>query len=288
LGNWSYVDSATYTNTLDFGTPTGIQPVAAFVDSSLPTTALLDGTYRGDGYWVGARIHIMAGDGWIMKNPLVKTYSHASKSIVTDSRNIPNPSKPSDVGAYTIKAGNEYYLSGKKGEMDSQGEWFYEPGQTTPVAHAGRLYFHSSTAPVGVEMKKRAYGMNLSGRSFVNLVNLDFFACTVQTSGGAAMTTNCTLDGLSMKYLNHNRLESGDIGLILGTGCVLRNSELAYSSSTLVLMQGNNVRLINNYLHDMCYVPTFGEGITGSGYGANLNAAYNNLISHNTTMSMMA
>lgn len=252
LGDWSYVNSASYTT------------VASFVDAQLPA--------RANGYWNGARVHAMSGDGWVMRTPLVTSYTDSTKTIVTDDTQV------SPTGAYTLKAGNEFYLSGKKGELDSAGEWFYD--STT-----SRLYFYSATAPTGVEMKKRYYGMNLSSRSFIKLINLDFFACTVQTSGAPTQTADCTFDGLYMKYLAHNRLPGGLDGLVIGPRCVLRNSELAFTSSSILLAGGNDVRVINNYIHDMCYHPTFAEGVRGTDYGADLNATNRLLISHNTLHS---
>jgi hypothetical protein len=290
LGEWSYVDSATYTDTVDFGGTEGVLPVSTFVDTQLPATVLPDGTYRGDGYWVGARVHIMSGDGWVMNAPFVKSYTHATKTIKTDSKNVPklNAQGVLETGAYTIKGGNEYYLTGLKGELDSPGEWFYKPAQTSPVGD-GKLFFYSATAPTGVEVKTRKYGFDLSEKSFVKLVGLDFFACTIKTSPAPKspattplMTTDCEFDDLTMNFLNHNRFPSGESGLILGSRCVLRNSELAFSSGNLVLLRGSDIRVINNYLHDMCYHPNFSEGISSSEAGDDANAPWRNLISHNT------
>jgi hypothetical protein len=261
LGDWSYVNSAFYTNTHDFGGTVGVQYVSSFVDAQLPT--------RANGYWNGARVHSMSGDGWVMRTPSVISYTDSTKTIVTDDTQV------SSTGAYTIKGGNEFYLTGKKSELDSAGEWFHD-------ASASRLYFYSVAAPTNVEMKKRSYGMNLSGRSFIKLTNLDFFACTVQTSGAPTQTVDCTFDGLYIKYPAYNRMPGGLDGLALGPRCVLRNSEVAFASSSLILVRGNDVRIINNYLHDMCYHPTFAEGIRGSDYGGDLNATNRLLISHNT------
>ncbi|PGO54967.1 carbohydrate-binding cenc domain protein, partial [Bacillus cereus] len=82
------------------------------------------------------------------------------------------------------------------------------------------------------------------------------------------------------KYVSHNKLntsacEQSNLGLILnGSYNELRNSELAYSSGSLVTVQGSNNNVINSYIHDGGYVPGW-EGLV------NLKGV-NSLISHNT------
>lgn len=254
LGDWSYVDSAVTESYL-----TG----SVFADAQLPS--------RADGYWLDARVHIMSGDGWYMRNPRVTAYTAATRTVATDDTNAP--------GAYGIKAGNEYYLTGKKGEMDSAGEWFYDTATS-------RLCLWSEAPPANVEVKTRPYGFKMIGKSFIKLVNLDFFGCTIATyqpSYPKMGSSDITYDGLTMKYLTHSRLTGAEVGLIMGSRSVLRNSDLGYASNGLVDLMGSDVRVINNHLHHNSYIPT-GSGAVGSaGYGAEpLYSAYRNLISHNT------
>lgn len=57
-------------------------------------------------------------------------------------------------------------------------------------------------------------------------------------------TNNCLLQGLVSKYISHNKLntianEQTNLGIILdGTNNVIRDSELAYSSGSLVTVKG--------------------------------------------------
>ncbi|TCO91350.1 concanavalin A-like lectin/glucanase superfamily protein [Chthoniobacter flavus] len=237
--DWSYVVTSGYTNNAN----------GWFTDTSLPA--------RANGYWNGATVHIMSGHGWIMASPKVTSYTDSSKTMVTNDPNGAN-------AAYAIAAGNEYYLTGVKGEMDSPGEWFYD---TT----TSRLYFYSTSAPANVEAKQRSYGFDLRGRSYINLVNLDFFACTIESDSGS---TNETFNGLSMQFLGHGATNSSIFGLTLYSGTTLRNSELAWDSRGLIQLAGNDIKIINNYFHDSGYVPTWDAMVNGGGNRI--------LVSHNT------
>lgn len=252
VGDWSYVNSVSFTT------------VASISDPQLPS--------RADDYWndPNVRVHIISGHGWIMKHPRVTGYTNATRTLVTNDNNLtPN-------GAYTITNGNEYYLTGKKAEMDSNGEWFFDTA-------TGRLCFYSSTgAPTTgagyVEVKTRSHGFDLSNRSNVTLLNLDFFACSIKSN---AASTNCVLNGLYMKFLNHSRMDSPEWGLTLRTGYVLRNSELCFDSRGLVNLDGTDIRVINNLFHDSGYVPTWTRMVEALNGDVNTNCT-RNLVSHNT------
>ena len=237
--DWSYAATAGYTNNAN----------GWFTDPNLPNVN-----------WTGATVHILSGYGWIMASPKVTSYTDASKTIVTDDGH-------GGTAAYAIVAGNEYYLTGVKAAMDSPGEWFYDTSTS-------RLYFYSTSSPTNVEAKKRNYGFDLRGRAYINLTNLHFFACTIQTDTGS---TNETFNGLTMQYLGHGSTLPSVFGLQLHNGCTLRNSELAWDSRGLIQLAGNDIRIINNYLHDSGYTPYWDAMINGGGY--------RNLISHNKLLA---
>ncbi|MEI7732944.1 MAG: hypothetical protein WCO56_25455 [Verrucomicrobiota bacterium] len=235
--DWSYLDTVGYTSNTN----------GWFTDASLPT--------HPDGYWNGASVHILSGHGWIMNHPTVTGYTNASKKIVTNDPNGAN-------AAYAFAAGNEYYLTGIIGEMDSPGEWFYQ---------TNTLFLYATNTPTGVTAKHRNYGFDLRGRDFINLVDLNFFACTIQTD---TSSTDHTFDGLVMQYLGHSAKNSSVSGLVLRDRSVLRNSELGWDSRYLLSLSGSDIRAINNNLHDSGYVPNWDAMVGGSGY--------RNLFSHNT------
>lgn len=237
--DWSYFTTTGYNGSAN----------GWFTDSSLPS--------RANNYWVGATVHAMSGSGWVMFYPKVIA---STGTVVTT--NDPFGGQTS----YQFTAGNEYYLSGVKGEMDSAGEWYYDAANS-------RLYIYSTSTPTNVQAKQRAYGFNLSGRSYIQLVNLHFLACSIQTD---VNSLNETYNGLTMLYLNHCNTYSTEYGLTMRSGTVLRNSELGYDSQGLLNIAGNDVRVINNQLHDSGYIPNWTAMVQNSGN------TYRALISHNT------
>ncbi len=246
--DWSYMQTTGYTGS-------GVN--GWFTDSHLPS--------RPPNYWVGAIVHAMSGDGWVMQAPTVT--SSSGTTLTTNDANGSGTAY-AFTGASGTFNGNEYYLSGIKGEMDSPGEWYYDSPDH-------RLYIYSSTGvPTGVQAKQNPYGFDLTGRSYIQMINLRFFACTIKTD---ATSTNELFNGLSMLYLDHSSTYSPSYGLTLHDGDVLRNSELAFDSQGLVTLDGNNIRVINNNLHDSGYIPIWTammQCVDSNAYGA--------LISHNT------
>ena len=244
--DWGYVTTAGYTGNIN----------GWFTCANLPS--------RADGYWVGATVHIMSGYGNVMAAPTVTSYTNATKTIVTTDAQGASQ-------AYAISANNEFYLSGIKGELDSPGEWWYDSVNS-------RLYFYSTTTPTGVEAKTRAVGFNLIQRAFIQIKNLGFFACTILNSSGS---TDHVYDGLSMKYLMYSDnpfyTTPTTINVFtLENRAVLRNSDVGFASSALIYLAGNNIRVINNNLHDAGYIPDWNPLL-----GCN-QAAQQDLISHNS------
>lgn len=235
--DWSYLVTAGYTSNTN----------GWFTDTNLPT--------RPDGYWNGATIHILSGYGWIMNHPTVIGYTNSTKTMVTTDANGAN-------AAYAFAKGNEYYITGIKGELDSPGEWFYQ---------SNTLSLYSTNTPTGVTAKHRNYGFDLRGKDFIKLVGLNFFAGTIQTD---VNSTDHTFDGLVMQYPGHSSVNSSVSGLTLRDRSVLRNSDLGWDSRYLLSLSGNDCRAINNNLHDSGYVPNWDAMAGGSGY--------RNLFSHNT------
>jgi len=221
-----------------------------FSDANLPS--------RPDGYWNGAVVHILPGKGWVMSHMTVLGYTNATKTILTGDANGGNPS-------YAMIAGNEFYVTGVMDEMDSQGEWFYTNNL---------LYLYSTNPPTGVTAKHRNFGFDLTGQSFITLKNLHLFACNILTDTNS---TDETFDGLVMQFPGNSSVISTNAGLTLYDRCVLRNSELAWDSLSLLTFAGDDIRVINNYFHDSGFVPFWPAAVSVSAA-----PCYRNLFSHNT------
>jgi hypothetical protein len=249
--DWSHMTTTTYNG----GTTNG-----TFTDTSLPT--------RANGYWDGCVIHSMSGYGWVMQAPTVTSYTDSTKTIVTNDNNGPINT------AYSFAPGNEYYITGAKGEMDSANEWFYE-------SSTSRLYIYATSSPTNVYVKQRAYGFNITGQSHINLTNLNFWACSIQTGTNATnVASSCTFNGLVMKYVGfYSWPWPGTYGVMLGNNCVLENSQLSYDSCALVQLYGSNISVVNDqfqYSGFSRYWPAMLSCTTPT------NSTTGNYVAHNT------
>ena len=175
---------------------------------------------------------------------------------------------------------SRYYLFNCYALLDTEGEWYHGK-------KAGRLFFipPGKGNPEGkVEAKKREFAFNLSKKSHIRIENLSVFGCAITTDDtcggdgvfysedglqeglqqkfypakGPCDSTGVVLDGLNIKYPFHHTDMSGPFGrvsgiVLNGTGHVLANSTVQYSSGALVWLAGTGHRVVNNELYDANY-----------------------------------
>jgi hypothetical protein len=94
------------------------------------------------------------------------------------------------------RGGFWFYLVGKLGLLDSEGEWFYDGKDKTLY-----LWAPGSGSPSSVEVKQRNFAFALSDRSYITLRNLKLFANTITTSDSS---TGIVIDGIRAKYVSHH------------------------------------------------------------------------------------
>ncbi|WP_237742716.1 Calx-beta domain-containing protein [Actinopolymorpha alba] len=144
--------------------------------------------------------------------------------------------------------GSEYFIMGKLAALDYPGEWYYDKA-------AGQLYLRTTASdnPANhtVEYKARNLAFDLTQRSYVRIKGVKVFAATIDTTDGS----NNVIDGINAKYVSEYNLANGwNTGICLcGTHDTLKNSEIAFSSGSLVTMKKDNNKLVNNLIHDGTY-----------------------------------
>lgn len=227
-------------------------------DTSLP---------GGNNFWKGATVWIASGSAWIAQTSTVTGYDSVLKKLTI------GPLKGSGT-YYDPKSGNAYYLTGIKGALDTQKEWWYD-------AANAQLYLWApggvDPSSLTVEAKRRNVAFDFSGKAYVSVKGIQVTASTIVTDNS---TQYISLDDIVAKYVSYNKMnttagEQSNLGIILnGSHNEIRNSEIAYSSGSLVTVKGTYNNIINSYIHDGGYVPNW-EGLV------NLQGA-NSLISHNT------
>ncbi len=78
-----------------------------------------------------------------------------------------------------------YYVRGALGLLTTEGEFYYDESQN-------RLYLWApgGGVPENVEYKARNWGFDLTGKSYIHLKHLNFFACDIPTNGESLWPSN--------------------------------------------------------------------------------------------------
>jgi hypothetical protein len=223
------------------------------------------------GTWAGATIHIASGQGWVFQTGTVTDSAPGSLTFSYV------PLAPYDFQAPS--AGDHFYLSGKAAALDAPGEWFRAADGTLSLippsgSAAGRL----------IEFKHRPYAFDLSGRSYIQVVGIHLFACTINTDAGS---TNLLIDGIDARYVSHDlvrpdpwaiKLQPHTTGIILnGIGNVIQNSTIGYSSGDGIFLGGSDNTVENCVIHDVDYAGGDEAGVSTLGGSERVlnNTVYN-------------
>jgi Calx-beta domain-containing protein/carbohydrate binding protein with CBM4/9 domain len=168
--------------------------------------------------------------------------------------------------------GTEYFVMGTLAALDYPGEWYFDKA-------AGQLSLRTTASDNPsthtVEYKARNLAFDLYSRSNVVVKGVKLFAASIDTTDGS----NNVIDGINAKYVTDYYLQNGwTSGICLcGTNDTLKNSEIAYSSGSLVTLQKDSNKLINNSIHDATYAGfVFNSGIEllGKGHLVSNNNVY--------------
>ncbi len=228
------------------------------------TSTIIKNTEIPDYDWSGGSVWTSSYKRWLSWTGKVTGSGHGEISFVNNA---------DPAGNMIAKEGGKFYVYGVRDALDSPNEWFYDESSAELF-----LWAPNGSQPVGVEIKSRLYGFDLSDRENVRLENLNFFATGIQISENSQ---GIVLDGIVMKHLYHSNKADKRYSSQRRTGLVLRgknhqllDSEIAYSSGTGVHLEGAGHRVINNYIHDHNYIGTYASPLEID--GADL------VISHNT------
>lgn len=141
--------------------------------------------------------------------------------------------------------GSPYYLIGAYNALDTEREWFYD-------SDSSLLYLWppggGDPSNVNVEARSsRQYGINLNGKSFINIANIGIHACAVITDSDS---TNNVISNLNAKYVTHYWMRKSytelleaqrSSGIVLnGSNNTLKNSRVDYSAANGVTLLGTN------------------------------------------------
>ena len=233
-------------------------------------------------YWAGATIHTGEGCNNLVETGTVLSSSSGSVTFTTN------------LGDYKPVADEQFYLTGKLNALDASGEWFRD--STTNTVYLWTPTGDSPSSHV-VEAKARTYGFELSGRSYVVIQGIRFFACSIDTSSAS---THNTINGVQALYVSHFGrtapsdgnlwlLHMEDTGIIIrGSNNILENSEIGFSAGNGVLLQGANASfsagnvVANNVIRDVDYAGVDCAGVNAGAWWWNPATSTFNTISYNT------
>jgi len=236
---------------------------------------------QASGYWTGATINFGNANNYAQFTGSIIDYVPGKLTFEygPTSGTVVSTANPAPI------AGNPYFLFGKRASLDSPGEWYYDvvnkqlfvwlPNSDNPSDHV-------------LEMKRRDWSFDLTGKSYITIQGFNLFAATVTTDTAAgdgnaahsfaglvrqnstAPSNHIILDGLNVKYPSHFTDLSGFIynqwtnntGIILsGSDQTLRNTIISYSAGNGVSVLGERNKVLGNTIHDVNYAGTECAGI---------------------------
>ncbi|MGB7417097.1 MAG: right-handed parallel beta-helix repeat-containing protein [Thermosynechococcaceae cyanobacterium] len=179
------------------------------------------------------------------------------------------------------RGGFWFFLIGKLGLLDSEGEWFYDGKDKTLY-----LWAPGGEKPQLVEVKQRNYAFDLTDRSYITLRNIKIFASTITTSDASQ---GVTIDGLNAEYVSHHitlpplpqseKFPNSDDGLIVashahdtgiqlrGVGHTFKNSTIRWSSGNGILLKGRQHRVENSSIENSNYMSSYAAPVRINGTG---------------------
>jgi len=226
------------------------------IDSSLP-----------DYDFTNANVWVHAPKYWSNWTTEVIAYTKGRLQI---KNNAPFPGPSQHVA--TKKA--QYYAFGILDALDSENEWFYQ--EKNEILY---LFRGTNTTSLGnISYKKRLDAFILNDKSYVTIRNLEIRGASIKTN---INSNHILLDGLRILYPYHSSQANNTYGnqlskgiQLIGKNCTLQNSEIAFSSGSGVVLDGEYNKVINCYIHDTDYIGTYASCVQLGGKG--------NMVSHCT------
>ncbi|MCF8226316.1 MAG: right-handed parallel beta-helix repeat-containing protein [Bacteroidales bacterium] len=179
-----------------------------------------------------------------------------------------------DPYTHVATEGAEFFIFGCKDALDAENEWYYDKEKRELL-----IFRKDGKLPdEGYTVKRRMYAFDLSGASNIEIHGLTIHGSTITTD---ETSENILLNRLKIYYpyyssqANRYYGSQTDKGIdFQGKNCTIRNSEVAYSTGCGVILQGENNKVLNCYIHDTDLIGTYASCVQLRGKG--------NVISHCT------
>jgi len=159
-----------------------------------------------------------------------------------------------------------YFLEGKPGLIDTEGEWFFEPEDSTLY-----LWSPGNTDPGELDIRGKIQSYAISGRNSSHIIfsGLDFFGTSVEFMGSSSIT----LEDCHFLYPSYSKrmlrdLSPMDVTRILVDNefspahNIIYNCVFEYMDGPALQMNGMYNRMENCYIHNVDYSCTYEGGWT--------------------------
>lgn len=208
------------------------------------STCRIEGLNGENDLWKGGFLWGMNARAWVAQTVAV---AGSSAGTVTLERRSPFGRKG--------KGSGRAYLFGALGALDAEREWHQQDGRLYLMPPAGRADWRRR-----VEVTRRRWAFDLSGRSHVEVRGVRLFAASINMDGAE----RCVVDGIRVRYASFQRVMRGGFnrdrgigadsegtGIVLGgRGNIVRNSVIAYCIGDGISIYGEGNRVDNCVIHD--------------------------------------
>ena len=191
--------------------------------------------------WTGGWALILPGKAWAGQS--VKIDNYTANKIDFTFKIAPN--QPSNEPFFP-KDKNFYFLWGKL-EAIGPGEYFWNAAQSILYIWPKDENLDGKT----VEVRTRDQGLNLNNKSYLHWEGIRFFACRIRGSS----TTGITFKNIAIEYGYHDFFSSGSSLYLIGNHNKLLDSRIQYSSSSGVILSGDDLEISNNVISNLVYLP---------------------------------
>ncbi|GAA4230281.1 hypothetical protein GCM10022291_00030 [Postechiella marina] len=234
--------------------------------------------------WTGGAIFFYgdkAGSGWTAWKKRITSSSSGRVNFDlefgTNESWVRTFHAPKDLG--------DFYLEGVKEALDYKNEWYFDESSKELF-----IQLQGGTPPTDgeVKMRKRIETINLKNKSYIEIRNIAVFGGAINMedsstwqANGNNKTTNNVLYAVSSFYGNYtigvsNSSRAGKASInIQGSNNTIEKCEIAFNTSAGIQARGNNIQIIDNYIHDFDFLSNYDAPLVARGIN-------NSLIKNNT------
>ena len=206
-------------------------------------------------YWKGAKIRNHFNN-WTLRTDTIASFDGTLGKVTFAT--------PYGSVNYGYQGQWHYYFFGTLKALDAAGEWFHDV--TNNVFYYQMNPGQNPNTNL-MEFKTRAFGFNISSRSYLQIKGIEFRGCSISTDTGTEYSLIQSNHFIGFDWDNFGRF------FLNGDHNVFRDNEVDHTF-TGISLNGSYQQVVNNYFHD--------TGYNGGDNGTLLMGGSQQLIAFNT------